>query len=93
MKAYIVSFYQQEVSDDELVEFLDARDEVLNWHKVLPNTVFVVSNKNARVLSNLIREEFPESFFIVAEYVHYNSDGLLDEGSWDFLNNPEEAEA
>ena len=91
MKAYIVSFYQQEISDDELVEFLESRDEILNLHMEIPNTVFVVSNKNAQSLSRLIEKEFPESSFIVAEYVPYNSDGLLDEESWNFLNDPEEA--
>ena len=91
MKAYIISFYQQEISDDELIEFLDDRDEILNWHKYIPNTVFVVSDKNAPSLTKVIAEEFPDSSFIVAEYVPYNSDGLLDEESWEFLNNPAEA--
>ena len=91
MKAYIISFYQREISDDELVEFLNAKDEILNLHTEIPNTIFVVSNKNAQSLSKLIGEEFPESSFIVAEYVPYNSDGLLDEESWNFLNEPEEA--
>lgn len=91
MKAYIISFYQQEISDDELVGFLDTRDEILNWRKELPNTVFVVSNHNAQIISMIIGEEFPESSFIVSEYVPYNSDGLLDEEAWNFLNSPEEA--
>lgn len=91
MKAYIISFYQQEVSDDELVAFLDERREILNWLKPFPGTVFVVSNKNASSVAKFIRKEFPESFFIVAEYLSYNSDGLLTEDMWDFLNDPEEA--
>lgn len=91
MKSYIVSFYQQEVSDDELVKFLDKKNEVINWRLELPNTVFVVSNKNASYLARMIEKKFPRSSFIIAEYVSRNSDGLLDEESWDFLNNPEEA--
>jgi hypothetical protein len=91
MKAYIISFYQQEISDDELVEFLDDREEILNWRNYIPNTVFVVSDKNAQLLTRVIGDEFPDSSFIVAEYVPYNSDGLLDEDSWEFLNKPEEA--
>ena len=91
MKAYIISFYQQEISDDELIEFLDARGEILNWRKDIPNTVFVVSDKNAQSLTKAISDEFPDSSFIVAEYVPYNSDGLLDGESWGFLNTPEEA--
>lgn len=91
MKAYIISFYQPEISDNELVKFLDSQDEILNWRNDLPNTVFVVSNNNAHSLSELIGEQFPESNFIVAEYVPRNSNGLLDEDAWDFLNEPEEA--
>lgn len=91
MKAYIISFYQQEISDDELAGFLDSQDEILNWRKEIPNSVFVVSNDNAHTLSKLIENEFPQSTFLVSEYVPYNSDGLLDEETWAFLNNPEEA--
>ncbi len=76
MKAYIISFYQQEISTKELVGFLDNKDEILNWrHEELPNTVFVVSNKSAQFISELIRKEFTESYFIVAEYDPYNSNG------------------
>jgi hypothetical protein len=91
MKAYIISFYQREVSDDELVNFLNDQDEVLNWRTEIPHTVFVVSNSSAESLSELVAKEFPESSFIVAEYVPYNSNGLLDEETWAFLNSPEEA--
>ncbi len=88
MKAYIVSFYQQEVSDKELVAFLDGRREILNWQTVLPNTVFIVSNRNASFLTRLIEKKFPRSYFIVAEYISHNSDGSLTEELWEFLNNP-----
>jgi hypothetical protein len=91
MKAYIISFYQQEVSDDELVAFLNSRREILNWQMGVPNTVFVVSNRNASFLSRIIEKKFPRSFFIIAEYVPYNSDGLLTEETWEFLNKPKKA--
>jgi hypothetical protein len=92
MKAYIISFYQKEVSDKELIEFLDEQDEILNLYHSLPHTIFVVSNMNATYLTEVIGDEFPDSSFIVAEYIPHNSDGLLDEDVWDFLNNPEEGE-
>ena len=91
MKAYIISFYQKEVSDKELIEFLEGQDAILNLYQPLPHTVFVVSDINATALTEAIGDEFPDSSFIVAEYVPYNSDGLLDEDSWEFLNKPEEA--
>ena len=88
MKAYIISFYQQEVSDDELVAFLETRREVSKLVRALPNTAFIASDRNATSLARLIEKKFPKGFFIVAEYVPYNSDGALPGDFWDFLNRP-----
>lgn len=90
MKAYIISFYQQEVSDDELVSFLDGKREVLNLARPLPNTVFIASDRNASSLAGLIEKKYPQGFFIVAEYVPYNSDGSLPGEMWEFLNTPKQ---
>ncbi|HEX7998198.1 MAG TPA: hypothetical protein VF528_07400 [Pyrinomonadaceae bacterium] len=91
MKAYIISFYQQEISDDELVAFLKTRKEVLNLIRPLPSTMFIVSDQNANSLSVLIERKFPKGYFIVAEYIPYNSDGLLSGETWNFLNKPKRA--
>ena len=91
MKTYIISFYQQNISEEELATYLDTKPEVLNWQIPLPNTIFVVSKRNAKYLTRLIEKKFPTSLFLVAEYNTQNSDGLLSEDMWEFLNNPEEA--
>src|SRR5918912_309154 len=91
MKAYIISFYQQEVSDDELVAFLESKRQVLNLVRALPNTVFISSDRNASSLARLIERKFPRGLFIVAEYGPYNSDGSLWGEMWDFLNQPKQA--
>ena len=91
MKAYIISFYQQEVSDDDLVAFLEAKREVLNLARPLPNTIFIASDRNASCLAGLIEKRFPQALFIVAEYVPYNSDGSLLGEMWEFLNKPKQA--
>src|SRR3954463_7132857 len=88
MKAYIISFYQQEVSDNELVAFLEGRREVLNLARPLPNTIFIASDSNANILAEVVEKKFPEGFFIVAEYIPYNSDGALSGEMWEFLNKP-----
>jgi hypothetical protein len=88
MKAYIISFYQQEVSDDELVAFLKTKREVLNLMILLPNIVLIASDRNASSLTRLIDKKFPQGYFIVAEYSPYNSDGSLPGEAWDFLNKP-----
>jgi hypothetical protein len=91
MKTYIISFYHQDASEEELATYLDTKSEVLNWQTTFPNTIFVVSKRNAKYLSRLIEKQFPDSMFLVAEYNAQNSDGLLSEDMWEFLNNPEEA--
>lgn len=91
MKAYMIFFYQQEVSDDELVAYLETKREVLNLARPLPNAVFITSDKNASSLARLIEKKFPEGYFIVAEYVPYNSDGALYGEMWNFLNKPKQA--
>lgn len=91
MKAYIISFYQQEISDDELVAFLGTKREVLNLMRLIPHTVLIASDRNASSLTRLIDKQFPQGFFIVAEYIPYNSDGSLPEEAWNFLNKPKQA--
>lgn len=91
MKAYIITFYQQEISDDELMAFLRTRSGVLNLMQPLPSTIFIVSDRNASFLARLIERKFPKGFFIVAEYVPHNSDGSLIGEMWDFLNKPKPA--
>jgi hypothetical protein len=91
MNTYIICFYQQDVSEDELATYLDTKSEVLDWQIALPNTIFIVSKRNAKYLTRLIEKKFPKGLFLVTEYNAQNSDGLLSEDMWEFLNNPEEA--
>jgi hypothetical protein len=91
MKAYIISFYQREISDDELVAFLETKREVLNLMRPLPDTVFIISDRDASSLTSLIGRKFPHAFSIVAEYDPYNTDGSLPEEMWTFLNEPRKA--
>ena len=91
MKAYLISFWQEDVFEDALASYLDTRPEVLNWLVLMPNTLCVVATRNAKSITRLIEKKFPDSLFIVAEYDPHNSDGLLPEEAWEFLNNPEKA--
>ena len=91
MKAYVISFYQREISEDELVAFLETKREVLNLMRSLPDTVFIVSDRDASSLTSIIGRKFPRAFFIVAEYDPYNTDGSLPEELWNFLNEPRKA--
>lgn len=90
MKAFILSF-SDEVSEQEVLDLLDRRREVLNWLRVLPNTVFLVSNVNAETLTNILARKFPDSFFVISEYNTRRANGMLTDDAWEFLNNPKPA--
>ena len=91
MNAYIISFFDLDASEDELASYLDTKTEILNWLMPMPDTIFVVSKREVRALTRLMEKKFPDSLFIVAKYDPQNTDGLLSEEMWEFLNNPEEA--
>lgn len=88
MKAFILSFSDTEASDQEVLNFLDRRREVLNWLSVLPSTIFIVSNYNVEALTNVLARKFPNSLFIISEFNSRKANGLLTDQAWDFLNNP-----
>lgn len=91
MKAYIISCDEEYVSEDELASYLDTKREILNWLIPLPNTIFIISKRDAASIARLIRKRFPGSLFIVTEYNSRSADGLLAEDMWEFLNSPKEA--
>jgi hypothetical protein len=70
MKAYTISFYQQEVSDDELVAYLETKREVLNLMKLLPNMALIVSDRNASLITRLIEKNSHKVFSLWQSIFH-----------------------
>jgi hypothetical protein len=91
MKSFILSISDAETSEQEVLNFLDKRREVLNWLSVLTNTVFIVSNLNTDSLTDMLARKFPDSLFIISEFNSKKANGLLTDQAWDFLNNPKPA--
>jgi hypothetical protein len=91
MKAYIISCDEEYLSENDLVSYLDTKREVLNWLIPMPNTIFIISKRDAGFIARLIRKKFPGGLFIVTQYNPDSADGLLAEDMWDFLNSPKEA--
>jgi uncharacterized protein (DUF2249 family) len=90
VKVFILSF-SDEAAEQDVLNYLDRRREVLNWLSVLPNNVFIVSDHNAETLTNLLARKFPDTFFVVSEYSARKANGMLTDEAWDFLNNPKPA--
>ncbi len=90
MRSFILSF-SDEITEQEVLNFLDRRREVLNWLSVLPNTVFIVSEHDAEDLTNMLARKFPDGIFVVSEYNAGRANGMLTDDAWEFLNNPKPA--
>ncbi len=90
MKAFILSF-SDEVSEQAVLNFLDRRDEILNWLSVLPNSIFIVPDHNVEELTNILARKFRDALFLLVEYNTKRANGLLTDEAWEFLNNPKPA--
>ena len=91
MKAFILSYNDPRIPDQDMVDFLDSRPEVLNWFTFLPNTIFLTSSRDIEVLTKIIGRKFPSTFFLISEYNSKKANGALTDEAWDFLNKPKSA--
>lgn len=83
--AYILVFDHKVGTRDEVLKFLDSRQEILNWYACLPNAVFIISNLNANRLQAMFRQfAKDEGRFIIAD-MDTDSDGWLPKKAWDFI--------
>jgi hypothetical protein len=91
MKAFILSYDSKQISEKNFLQYLDTRPEILNWFSIIPNTVFIVSNRSAHSLVNVFQKNYPNVFLIISEFDTLKDNGLLSDEAWDFLNNPKPA--
>lgn len=87
-KSYLFVFNPSLGTREEIKDFIDSCGKISSWRYELNNTYFIVSELDANDLYNLVSVHFGEGkgSFIIAEYVD-NSQGLLNERSWQLLNN------
>jgi hypothetical protein len=92
MKVFILSFSTLSLKQD-LITFLDARHEILNWYSSMPTTIFLVTELNAEQIRLVVRERYPAEFFFVGKISgsHLESNGWLPAEAWQFIQNPRRA--
>lgn len=88
LKAFVVIFSDAQINRQALLDFLDTRPEVKNWFAFLPSAIFVVSDKTATQIAEIIRLGFPEKHLFVSEVSRGTNDGWLARNVWDFINAP-----
>jgi hypothetical protein len=57
-KLFIIVFSESKFSKSDLMKFLDTRKEVSYWASNLPTSVLIVSELNAKEVSNMLEKKF-----------------------------------
>ena len=85
MKVYLL-VYDEDIREEALLSFLDTRKEILDWMTILPASVLLTSRHSPRQLTKLLSKKYPDAQFIVTEIETTQTDGMLPEECWDFIN-------
>lgn len=84
-KAYLFLYNDEIGSREDLTDFIDGQSTILNWKYELPNCFYLVSEKSAQELSELVRGySGKRGRFLIME-CSTNRQGLLDPDTWKFL--------
>jgi hypothetical protein len=93
MEAFLFVFDNSKISRELVIKRLDKIRAIQNWYAFFDNTFCLASNKDARTLSQLVRDALPEVRFVIVEVDPQKKGGWLPKSVWTFLSHPEPADA
>lgn len=88
MKVYLL-VYDEDIREERLLKFLDSRKEILDWMTILPASVLLASRNSPRQLAKLFSKKYPAAQFLLTELETAQTDGMLPEECWVFINSSE----
>jgi len=81
-----MSYSLEAAQPDAMRAILEALPEVLNWRRELPFNYFLISEKDANTLTDLIRAKTGNrGAFLIVE-LGSNKQGYISKEGWRFLN-------
>ncbi len=86
--AYLFVYDDKVGTRDEIKAFLDSRPEILNWAYCMPHSFFLVSNRTASGIRELISSFNKNGGRFIIVDVKTDRDGWLPRSYWDWLSNP-----
>ena len=85
-RSYLFAYSDRVGTRDQVVEFIDKQPDILHWRHDIPNMFYLVSEKSAEELYEVIKELNKErGIFLVCE-VGENKEGWLPKKTWTVLN-------
>lgn len=88
MNLYLL-VYDEDIREEALLRFIDSRKEILDWMTILPASVLLVSRHSLRQLNKLLSKKYPDAQFLLTELETAQTDGMLPEECWNFINAPD----
>jgi len=92
MKAYLLVFDSRQFGRKLVTQRLDKMPSIVNWYAFFENVLCLASEDDAKEVSSLVREAFPDLRFLVTEVDPGKKGGWLPRSIWEFLNEPRPAE-
>lgn len=82
---YIIVFSDSVGKSDQVKEFVDSRDEVINWYLCMSNAIFVRSWESSEGLSDMLREFTKDKGRFIVLDVDTDRQGWLPKKAWSFM--------
>jgi hypothetical protein len=87
-KTYLFVYNDLFGTREQVKQYINSIPQISHWRFDLPNCFYIVSEYDSNTLANFFMNlTGRRGFFILAEIVPSNSQGLLSEGSWYLINN------
>ena len=85
MNTYLIAFDPSVEGHEALIDFLDSIPQIENWHTSMLSTVVVTSSLDASELTEMLRNRFPGTRFLITGIEADTTNGVLPRATWDFL--------
>jgi hypothetical protein len=89
IKSFLFVFDSIQISRKLVTKRLDRMPSIVNWYAFLENAICLASDDDAKQISAIIREAFPDLRFLVTEVDPKTKSGWLSRSVWAFLKNPQ----
>src|SRR5436309_3525453 len=86
-KAYLFAFSNTLGTQKEMENVLNSIPEVITWRYDMPHAFYIISEADAKTLTDAIRQRAPKGRFIVTEIPEENRQGWLTGESWYLIKN------
>lgn len=86
MKAYLIAFDPMTANLPLVHKVITSNNHLKEWWHYISGTYIITSNSNIKIVrDSLIKDGLSGGWFLIIE-VKKNSDGLLPEQAWDWIN-------